>query len=523
MKKITFVMAFIVMIIGIMCFTAGAAEYGNLEYRELDDGTLEIVGYIGENTKIEIPAVIDGKSVTSIGDEAFLSYLELEKITIPDSVTNIGYGAFEGCENLQSIIIPYGVTSIGEDTFLYCLDLEDIVIPDSVTSIGDGAFEDCIGLETITIPDSVTSIGNEAFMDCSWITSITISDSVTSIGYGAFSWCTELKTIEIPDGIKHIADATFEGCLKLKSVTIPKSVKSMGDNVFDSCESLTDVYYACDENQWKKITVNDADKEILSKAEFHFNYHEHTYSNKCDKTCDICEQEREASAHIYTNKCDTTCNECKAERSVKHSYKTIVSKAATLKKDGKTEKKCSICGKVKSTGTVYKIKSVKLSDTEFTYNKKKKTPFVVVKDSKGNTLKKDTDYTVKYPKKRTDIGKYIVTVTFKGKYSGTKKLTFEIIPAKVKLSKVTAGGKQFTASWKTVSGADGYIVEYSTSKKFTKKTTKTVKVKKGSSKKTTIKKLKKGSKYYVRVKAYTTVSKKTFYGAYSKSIKVTVK
>ena len=49
-----------------------------------------------------------------------------------------------------------------------------------------------------------------------------------------------------------------------------------------------------------------------------------------------------------------------------------------------------------------------------------------------------------------------------------------------------------------------------------------VKIKKGKTTKATLKKLKSGKKYYVRVKAYKTVSKKASYGSYSavKTVKV---
>ena len=202
-----------------------------------------------------------------------------------------------------------------------------------------------------------------------------------------------------------------------------------------------------------------------------------------------------------------------------HSYKNVTTKA-TLSKNGKVENKCSVCGYVSKTTTVYYPKTIKLSTTSYTYNGKAKKPTVTVKDSKGNTLKKDTDYTVKYASGRKNPGKYTVTVTFKGKYEGTKKLTFTIKPAKAALSKVTAGSKQATVAWKTVTGATGYEVQYSTSSKL--RSAKTATVKKGSTKKTTIKKLTKGKKYYFRVRAYKTIDGKKVYGAWSsvKSVKI---
>ena len=202
-----------------------------------------------------------------------------------------------------------------------------------------------------------------------------------------------------------------------------------------------------------------------------------------------------------------------------HTFKTTTTKA-TLKKNGKQVTKCTVCSYVKSTKTIYYPKTIKLSATSYTYNGKAKTPTVTVKDSKGNTLKKDTDYTVKYASGRKNPGKYTVTVTFKGKYEGTKKLTFTIKPAKAALSKVTAGSKQATVAWKTVTGATGYEVQYSTSSKL--RSSKTATVKKGSTKKTTIKKLTKGKKYYFRVRAYKTIDGKKVYGAWSsvKSVKI---
>ena len=89
-----------------------------LEYKELEDGTIEIANFLESiSTDIELPAVIDGKSVTSIGNSAFSNCSSLKNISIPESVTNIGGSAFDDCISLTHITIPDGVFDIGEYTF----------------------------------------------------------------------------------------------------------------------------------------------------------------------------------------------------------------------------------------------------------------------------------------------------------------------------------------------------------------------------------------------------------------------
>ena len=107
-----------------------------------------------------------------------------------------------GCDKKASgaLIIPAAiegksVTSIGERAFYQCSRLTSITIGNGVTSIGDWAFRNCSRLTSITIPDSVTSIGKQAFEECTYLRSITIPDSVTSIGASAFSRCTNLTAV----------------------------------------------------------------------------------------------------------------------------------------------------------------------------------------------------------------------------------------------------------------------------------------------------------------------------------------
>ena len=80
--------------------------------------------------------------------------------------------------------------------------------------------------------------------------------------------------------------------------------------------------------------------------------------------------------------------------------------------------------------------------------------------------------------------------------------------------------KQVKVSWKKVSGADGYVVQYASNSKL--KGAKKVTVKKGTTIAKTTKRLKSGKKYNFRVRAYKTIDGKKVYAKYSgkKSVRV---
>ncbi|MCM1161880.1 MAG: leucine-rich repeat domain-containing protein [Roseburia sp.] len=82
-------------------------------------------------------------------------------------------------------------------------------------------------------------------------------------------------------------------------------------------------------------------------------------------------------------------------------------------------------------------------------------------------------------------------------------------------------GRKVKISYKKVTGAKGYEILYSTSKKFTKKTTHKVNTKKTTC---TIKKLKKGKTYYFKVRAYKLDKQnQKVYGSYSKAKNLRIK
>ena len=122
-----------------------------------------------------------------------------------------------------------------------------------------------------------------------------------------------------------------------------------------------------------------------------------------------------------------------------------------------------------------------------------------------------TDYTVSY-KNNTKIGTATVTISGKGDYTGTKTLTFKIVPKKVKLTGKTSGTKE-TLSWKKSAGAAGYEVYRSIDGgKFTRLTaTKTLKY---------TAKLTAGKSYKFKVRPYATVNGKKVYGSWSNVVSV---
>ena len=172
--------------------------------------------------------------------------------------------------------------------------------------------------------------------------------------------------------------------------------------------------------------------------------------------------------------------------------------------------------------TSLKSAKVTLSKTSYAYSGKAKKPSITVKLS-GKTLKKGTDYTVSY-KNNKSVGKATVTITGKGAYTGTITKTFKINPKSTSISKLTSPKtKQLKVTYKKVSGVTGYQVTYSTSKKFTKSTTKTTTVKGVSKLSKTVKSLKKGKTYYVKVRTYKTVGGTKYYSSYTSAKKIKIK
>ncbi len=90
------------------------------------------------------------------------------------------------------------------------------------------------------------------------------------------------------------------------------------------------------------------------------------------------------------------------------------------------------------------------------------------------------------------------------------------------ITSVKAQSKAFTVKWKKKSGITGYQIQYSANSKF-KRGNKTIKIKKVKTLSKKITGLKPSKKYYVRIRTYKIVNKKTYYSNWSKKKCVTTK
>ena len=148
------------------------------EYKTVDDGTLCVSGYMGNEAVVEVPAEADGLPVTVIGDGLFSGHAELTELKLPDGITDLGEFILDGCVNLRQLQLPAALERLWGYTFVRC------------------------GLEELTVPDGVRSIPSFCFKDCKNLTRLKCGSGMKTIHAWAFAGCEKLSVLDIGPSVK---------------------------------------------------------------------------------------------------------------------------------------------------------------------------------------------------------------------------------------------------------------------------------------------------------------------------------
>ena len=526
--------------------------------------TVRIIGYSAFYGCSSLRSVNLPSSLTELGSNAF-SKSGITTVKIPKSLAEVGnYGPFSNCsdlrsasvekgmkaipkylfkdcKSLQNVTLPTGINVIGYEAFYCCSNLTEVQIPDSVQQIGSYAFNQCSALQNVNLPSSLTELGSYAFSKTS-ITTVKIPKSLAEVGnYGPFSNCSDLRSASVEKGMKAIPKYLFKDCKSLQNVTLPTGINVIGYEAFYCCSNLTEVQipdsvqqigsYAF--NQCSALQNVNLPSSLTELGSYAFSKTSITtvkipktladagnygpFSNCSDlRSASVEKGAKVVPAYLFKN--------CKALQSI-----TI---PADINEIGyEAFYNCSNLSSVKYEGSkdVWECVTIKkyndaLSSAAKSYGKEIPTWYSSiyknhsVKDnSKANT---NSNAGSNSPKTKPSTKKTVNTAEKQARYAAAKKsasiLKVRGLKAKVKKR------RNIKVSWKTNKFADGYQIQYSRSRKFTKKgKTKTVFIRNKATGSYTIRKLKRHKKYYVRIRPYKTVvrpngSSELVYGKWTK-------
>lgn len=217
MKKVIFLILVVLLIaISINVVADGDRKSGLFSYQLKGNGTAVITGFdwnANGGNDIYIPRMIDGYTVTEIGDYAFSSNNITSKI-IGQSVV---------------VVLPDTITIIGEKAF-FCTAINTISIPASVQMIGPGAFAGCVNIKEHNVSND-----NKVFTTIKGVLyNKQIKELVSVPASRNFDY-----VFEVPEGIKSIGDYAFYGITFTgvkygcnPGISFPQSLTKIGEYAF---------------------------------------------------------------------------------------------------------------------------------------------------------------------------------------------------------------------------------------------------------------------------------------------------
>lgn len=269
-------------------------------YTVLDDGTVQITEYNGDETDLVIPNYLNGFPVKRI--IGLSSYeCNIKNIYLPDYLTYISIDAFFHCDNLENIFSSENNKSFFSiDGVLYCGDgffnpiylsyypaknkNTNLVVIEGTYGIAHAAFRSAIKLKSITLPKSISHListnndDSNAFYGCDSLENISVDsknayytsengvlynknktellsypkaktnadfivpECVEKIGSQSFAGNNFLKNLSLSSNCKVLQDSAFGNCSQLENVNFNDSLQEIDSSVFAGCKSLKKVH-----------------------------------------------------------------------------------------------------------------------------------------------------------------------------------------------------------------------------------------------------------------------------------------
>ncbi len=425
-----------------------------------DDGVLRITGtssvyrYSVTNRepwyayKDDIKAFVAEKGVRGLSGISFEDYQKLETAYMADTV----------------LTLP--------KSFENCTALKDFNIPRLVRAISSSCFKKCTSLESVFIPKNVTEIGNYAFYKCTNLSDIDFETGYLALEINAFHGTAAYNNPDnIKDGFLYIDNCLIAeitpGATTLVLGSEITSIASRWHSIGSKVTEIVVYNYDCAfPNDTGALPGGAHLKGYVGSTAWFYSKKDfvalepHTHT----EVIDIPAVAPTATEPGYTHfsHC-AVCGEIVTKRELISPIEYNVSvdedittaqklDMATGENDGAdmiitfSVRNDVLTSSINRT-VIYKVGEVKLSKTEFIYNGKVQQPSVIVKDSTGEALVLNRDYTVTYSANSKYCGEYSAKIDYIGNYAGGKTLYYKIIIAAVSPEVSSFSDESIALSW----------------------------------------------------------------------------
>ncbi len=106
--------------ISLYCIWEKETDISSFSLDVTSSGTWEIVGYNGNDTRVVIPEMYQGKDITKISAGAFKHLSGLETVILPRTIREISKNAFVGCKNFQTMYLSDSVRKAADPCVSDC-------------------------------------------------------------------------------------------------------------------------------------------------------------------------------------------------------------------------------------------------------------------------------------------------------------------------------------------------------------------------------------------------------------------